>query len=127
MTRAGVLCVTAILGCAGHLPLRADLTSERPARTFSSQATPEERAIADIIVPVTNDEETYTVRIVIAYRGELVPYSIKFRLQDASGAPIDVSGTGRCGKGAIYYNNGALDPTVCELSCDFVVDREQPT
>ena len=112
------------LGCAAHLPLRAELTAQHPAESLSLRATSELHEIVDITIPVGNDEER-ELKLVVTYPMDGDPHALEVLLRDSLGVPIDGTIDVTCGEGIVYSVDSSRRPA-CNLVRDIAIESTKP-
>ena len=112
------------LGCAAHLPLRAELTAQHPTQSLSLRATSQLHEIIDITIPIGNDEER-ELKLVVTYLRDGNPYPLEVLLQDSLGVPIEGTIDVTCGEGIVYSVDSFHRPA-CNLVRDIAIESTKP-
>ena len=112
------------LGCAAHVPLRAELTAQHPTQSLSLRATSQLQEIIDITIPIVNDEER-ELKLVVTYPRDGNPNALEVLLQDSLGAPIDGTIDVTCGEGIVYSVDNVHRPG-CNLVRDIAIESTKP-
>jgi hypothetical protein len=112
------------LGCAAHLPLRAELTEQHPARSLSLRATSELHEIVDVTIPI-GDDEWRELKLVVTFPRDANPYALEVSLRDSLGAPIDGTTDVTCGEG-MDYSLDTIHRPACSLVLDIEIESTKP-
>jgi len=101
--------VIAVVGCAAHAPVRAQLGPAQSTAVLESQATPGEQNVVEIVAPIAADDWC-SLEIAILYPRQSVLHAIDARLQDAAGARLDQGADIECRQGIEYPHGGSGVP-----------------
>lgn len=112
------------LGCAAHVPLRAELTAQQPSQSLSLRATSELREIVDVTIPIGEDDWR-ELGLVVTYPRDENFRALEVLLRDSLGTAIDeIIIDVRCGDGVVYSDS--LPRPACNLVTGIPIESTKP-
>jgi len=117
--------VIAVVGCAAHAPVPAQLGPAQSTVVLESQATPGEQNVVEIVVPIAADDWR-SLEIAILYPKQSVLRAIDARLQDAAGARLDQMADIECGQEIEYPRYGSRVPGCTMTLMEIQMENGRP-
>jgi len=116
--------VIAVVGCAAHAPVRAQLGPTQSTVVLESQATLREENVVEIVAPIAADDWR-SLKMTILYPKQSAVRAIDARLQDAAGAFLDLMIDVGCGEGTGYPLGGSRLPG-CTMVMEIQIENGRP-